>query len=157
LIVEVREIHTRREKAFGYDILANDENVYFRTYEEYGAGPNHYFFIIDSSTVGDGDFLKLTFLSESGAAFSLGGLWVYDSFFESVAVNEQIPLKMPLYVHFSKLKTLDEMKSYENFNCFSPVGQHSFITYGNKSIEETRKKFHNELKPTQMQIYLYLM
>ena len=43
LILEIQEIHNRRAAAYGYTVLINGHAVYFRTYQELGAGPNHFF------------------------------------------------------------------------------------------------------------------
>lgn len=80
LVMEVQEIHDRRVEVFGYTVLVNGHEVYFRTYEEMGAGPNHYFVRIDRK-LAPGGKMEVTFRNEGEALFSLGRVWLYDDYF----------------------------------------------------------------------------
>lgn len=80
LIMEIEEIHDRRVDVFGYSVLVNGHEVYFRTYEEMGAGPNHYFVRIGRA-LAPGGKVEVTFRNEGEAPFSLGRVWLYDDYF----------------------------------------------------------------------------
>jgi hypothetical protein len=136
LLVEVQEVHNRRPDAFGYTVLVNDREVYFRTYEEYGAGPNHYFVQVDP--VGAGP-VKVTFRSEGGAPFSLGKLWAYDNFFAGVAEREQIYRKMGLILSGELLKKPEQVQAYEGLQCYAPIGRLGFNGYGLGGLQQDRK------------------
>jgi hypothetical protein len=71
-ILEIQEIHQRRPQAFGYTVSVNGQPVYFRTYEELGAGPNHYFVRIPDALLTPGDALRFELTSAGAPAFSLG-------------------------------------------------------------------------------------
>lgn len=87
LILEIQEIHDRRPRAFGYTVAVNGQKVYFRTYEEVGAGPNHYFIQLPR-----GENIKniLTITSASSAPFSLGQIWLYENFFTTIEPQEKV-------------------------------------------------------------------
>jgi hypothetical protein len=80
VLLEIEEIHDRRKEVFGYTVLVNDEEAYFRTYEEMGAGPNHYFVRVPLKRA-DGGHLRVTFRNESEASFAIGRVWAYADFF----------------------------------------------------------------------------
>ena len=90
LILEFQEIHNRRPDAFGYTVMVNGEDVYFRTYQELGAGPNHFFVEVPSKFLDVSSPLKVTLRHEGGGAFSIGKVWVYEDFFEKVASAEGV-------------------------------------------------------------------
>ena len=146
LLLEVQEIHNRRPDAFGYMILANGKEIYFRTYQEYGAGPNHYFVQIPSETAGKSNSLDVTFRSEGGAPFSLGNLWAYENFFEGVAAQEKIYRRMGLIIPKDLMKTPEQRQGYAELKCYSPVGLLSFSGYGFGSLDENRKGLEKNLK-----------
>jgi hypothetical protein len=146
LLLEIREIHSRRQKAFGYTVLVNGKETYFRSYEEYGAGPNHFFVWADSSVVGKSGTSTISFRSEGGPAFSISEVWAYSDFFGRVVPQESVQRKMPLFVGFNNCNMAEKLKDYSDFKCYSPVGRLSFITYGSNSIDNTRSKLHEELK-----------
>jgi hypothetical protein len=95
-LLEVQEIHDRRPAVFGYTVLVNGTEVYFRTYEEIAAGPNHYFIQVPTD-VAPGGSLQITFHNESDAPFCIGRVWVYSDFF-GLAESEGTYRSMPLLV-----------------------------------------------------------
>jgi hypothetical protein len=80
ILLEIQEMHDRRPDVFGYTVSAGGEEVYFRTYEEVGAGPNHYFIEIPRERIGADDRLTVEVRSESDAPFNLSQAWVYPDF-----------------------------------------------------------------------------
>lgn len=86
VILEVEEIHNRRPGTLGYTVQVNGKDVYFRTYDEMAAGPNHYFVQIPAEIAAK-VALRVTFRNESDAPFSLSRLWAYSDF-ESLAKAE---------------------------------------------------------------------
>lgn len=95
LILEIQEIHQRRPQAFGYTVEVNGTPVYFRTYEEIGSGPNHYFVQIPA-THSSAKELRITLTSAGATAFSLGQIWLYRDFFATVDAAEQVYRPMAL-------------------------------------------------------------
>ena len=80
-VLEVEEIHNRQWQTFGYSVLVNEKEVYFRTYEEMAGGPNHYFVRIDRSLITDPKLVAITFRNRGEAAFRVSRLWLYADFF----------------------------------------------------------------------------
>lgn len=89
VLLEIQEAHDRRPEVFGYTVLAGGEDVYFRTYEEVGAGPNHYFIGIPRELIGTDDQLTIAIRSESQAPFNLSQAWVYPDF-DALAERENV-------------------------------------------------------------------
>lgn len=104
VILEFQEIHDRRPNAYGYTIAVDDTDVYFRTYQELGAGPSHFFVEVPAKLVRKGRPLNVTVRHEGGGAFSLGTVWAYDDFFAQVAEPESVFKKMGLLVSPSSVK-----------------------------------------------------
>ena len=77
LILEIQEIHNRRAAAYGYSVLINGREVYFRTYQELGAGPNHFFVEVPEDLLKSGSPLQITLRHEGGGPFSVAKLWVW--------------------------------------------------------------------------------
>jgi hypothetical protein len=94
-VLEVEEIHDRQWQTFGYSVLVNEKEVYFRTYEEQAAGPNHYFVRIEPDTVPDPGKIRITFLNRGNAPFRLSRAWLYADFF---ALADQEKIFQPLVV-----------------------------------------------------------
>ncbi len=138
LLLEVREIHNRRPRAFGYMVLVNGSELYFRTYEEYGAGPNHYFIAVPPELAAGGERLEVTFRSEGGAAFSLEQLWVYEDFFAQVAEREQVYRRMGLIIPHQLMKTAEQRDAYEGLTCYSPIGLLAFAGYATPGVDANR-------------------
>lgn len=98
LILEFQEVHDRRPNAYGYTLSVNGQEVYFRTYQELGAGPSHFFVEIPAVLSRPGQPLEVTVRHEGGGAFSLGTVWAWENFFERVAEPEAIYHKMGLLI-----------------------------------------------------------
>ena len=96
VLLEIQEIHNRRPDVFGYTVLVNDQEVYFRTYYEIAAGPNHYFVKVPADVTGRAPTLRVTLRNEGNGAFSIGKAWAYANFFEGIAQEEQVFRTMPV-------------------------------------------------------------
>lgn len=94
-LLEVEEIHNRQWQGFGYMVLVNGRETYFRTYEEQAAGPNHYFVKIDPALVSDPAKVEVTFKNCGGAPFRLARVWMYANFF---ALADQEQINQPLTI-----------------------------------------------------------
>lgn len=101
LILEIQEIHQRRESAFAYTVTINGIDSYFRTYAEKGAGPNHWFMALPESCL-TSDFITVTITSAGAPPFSLGRVWLYGDFFTTVDSLEEIYRPMMLMGKFDK-------------------------------------------------------
>ena len=137
LVLEVQEIHSRRPSAFGYMVNLNGEALYFRTYEELGAGPNHYF--VDIPATISATTLKVTFQNTGDWPFSLGSLWLHADFFETTALTEDIYRPLVLFGKFKK-------PSQHNFKSLAPQGELLLTNYGNKPYAQTRDEVRKKLE-----------
>ena len=137
LVLEVQEIHNRRPSAFGYRVNVNGEDLYFRTYEEVGAGPNHYFVSIPSAA--SGEALKVTFQNAGDWPFSLGRVWLHSDFFETTAQSEGVYRPLALLGKFKK-------PSGNEFKSFAPLGEFLLTNYGNKPHAQTRSEVRKKLE-----------
>jgi hypothetical protein len=148
LLIEIEEIHQRRPNAFGYTVQANGQDVYFRTYQEYGDGPNHYFLAIPAAIAGTRASVNLIFRNDGSAPFSLGRLWSYNDFFTRVAEREQVYRPMALYVH-EKLTDLVKdparRDAYAGLTCYAPVGVLTFLNYGSGNLVQQNAELRHSL------------
>jgi len=106
LMMEVEEIHQRRKQVFGYTVLVNGQEVYFRSYEEMGAGPNHYFVPIPKENLTSSS-IKVTFRNEGEESFSLARVWLYEDFF-TLAQEEGVTKKMSVIEEAFILRNQDD-------------------------------------------------
>lgn len=137
LVLEVQEIHNRRPRAFGYSVNVNGEDLYFRTYEEIGAGPNHYF--VSIPVPASGETLKVTFQNAGDWPFSLGRVWLHADFFETTAQSEGVYRPLALLGKFNKA-------SDKEFKSFAPLGEYLGANYGNKPYDHTRSEVRKQLE-----------
>jgi hypothetical protein len=165
LILEIQEIHNRRPEAFGYTVLVNGKEVYFRTYQELGAGPNHYFVEVPKELLKGHSPLEITLRHDGGGPFSIGKIWVYEDFFEKVAKPEQVFRPMGIIFPTSSIRLEGESESnrrqgegvelqriqkmqdaYSGFQDYGPCGFLNFAGgYGHIDPEEGRKGLLSEI------------
>jgi len=141
LLLEIQEIHNRRPKAFGYTILVNGKEVYFRTYEELGAGPNHFFVQVGPELLDGSEEARILIRNEGSTPFSLGHIWAYDDFFTHVAVLEKV--YRPMGILGGVLPQADPKPV---FTCFSPIGKLSIAQYGAGNVAREREKLIKDLR-----------
>ena len=94
VLLEIQEIHARRPQVFGYLVLVNDKEVYFRTYEEIADGPNRYFVQVPRDLAPQGK-VRVTLRNEGEAPFSIGQIWAYGNF-EELAAKDATWRAMPV-------------------------------------------------------------
>ena len=137
LILEVQEIHHRRPQAFGYTVNVNGQNVYFRAYEELGAGPVHYF--IKLPPIAD-RHLQITLTNAGNAPFSLGQVWLYENFFKDIDSQEKI--YRPLAMMGQSLTAISEKTT-----SFAPLGVYEdHINFGNQPKARVQKIVEDRLR-----------
>lgn len=166
VVLEFQEIHDRRPNAYGYTIAVDGTDIYFRTYQELGAGPSHFFVEVPAKLVRKGRPLDVTVRHEGGGPFSLGTVWAYDDFFARVAGPESVFKKMGLLVPPGSVKLDGEqagrgqrddawwLKRYhalqERFGGlkdFEPIGTHAFGgSYGGSDPYEGRRSIAQGLR-----------
>jgi hypothetical protein len=142
VVLEIQEIHNRRPDVFGYTVLVNDQEVYFRTYYEIAAGPNHYFVMVPTTVIGSSPFLRITLRNEGNGVFSIGQVWAYANFFQGIAKEEQVFRTMPVLfdprtqftepweeldrigsdLDYAIEKVKDYQARYVDTTCYGPVG-----------------------------------
>lgn len=79
LLIEIQEIHVRHPQVFGYTVEVNGIEVYFRTYQEVGTGPNHYFIDVPRRLAPDGR-MNVTLCNQGEAPVAIGRIWAYGDF-----------------------------------------------------------------------------
>ncbi len=153
LLLEFQEIHTRRPEVFGYTVLVNGKEVYFRTYEEYGGGPNHFFVQVPKELVSGEEPVRVTLRSESSAPFSIANVWAYHGFNRHVAEREKVYRPMALH----GLRPVKEGDK-QSFESFSPLGSLSIASYGSRHPEAGRdsliKKLNDDTSVGEMSVWL---
>jgi len=165
LILEIQEIHNRRPEAFGYTVLVNGKEVYFRTYQELGAGPNHYFVEVPKEFLRGRSPLEITLRHDGGGPFSISKIWVYEDFFEKVAKPEKVFRPMAIIFPTSsirlegesdanrlqgegvELQRIQKMRAaYSGFQDYGPVGFLNFAGgYGHIDPEEGREELLSQI------------
>lgn len=154
LILEFQEIHNRRSAAYGYTVLINDREVYFRTYQELGAGPNHFFVEVPENLLTSRSPLHVTLRHEGGGAFSIAKVWAWEDFFETTAKTEQVFKPMGLLLPPGAIKIdgkpvkpktdeewaalfEEQKKRFAGLKDYSPVGTLAFGgSYGGRDPKE---------------------
>ncbi len=153
LLLEFQEIHNRRPDVFGYTVLVNGEEVYFRTYEEYGAGPNHFFVQVPEELVSDQGPVRVTLRGESSAPFSIANIWAYHDFNKTVAEREEV--FRPMALHGLKPVKEGDKPAFESF---APLGTLSIASYGSRDPEAGRssliKNLNTDAAESEMSVWL---
>lgn len=139
VLLEIEEVHNRRPQAFGYTVSVNGHPVYFRTYQELGAGPNNYFVAVPPAMTAGSGPLRISIRSEGDAPFSVARLWVYEDFFGTVAISEKVYRPMALYGF--KLPV-----SREGFESYSPVGRIRAVQYAAHPVAAGRQRIRETLR-----------
>lgn len=140
LLLEFQEIHTRRPVVFGYTIHVNGQELYFRTYEEYGAGPNHFFVEVPAARLAGAPTVQVTLRSAGGGAFSLGQVWAYADFSSTTAAAEGVYRPMGL-LGFRLAKDTPKPR----FTSFSPIGTLTIGQYGSGLPAQVNQKMRDAL------------
>lgn len=138
LLLEIEEVHNRRPDAFGYRVTADGEAIYFRSYQEYGAGPNHYFVHIPAAQASGSGSVRIALRSEGGAPFSIGRVWAYDDFFNRVARPEGMFRPMGLVIPHERMTNASQRAAYAGLRNYAPVGLLGFAAYGFGNADEQR-------------------
>ncbi len=136
LLLEFQEIHTRRPVVFGYTIHVNGLELYFRTYEEYEAGPNHFFVEVPAARLAGAKSVRIALRS----AFSLCQVWAYADFFSTTAAAEGVYRPMGL-LGFRLAKDTPKPR----FTSFSPIGTLTIGQYGSGMPTQVNQKMRNAL------------
>ncbi len=138
-LLEIQELHDRRPDAYGYTVLVNGKEVYFRTYQEMGAGPNHYFVNLPLDILGDDETIEVTLRSDGGAPFSLGRVWIYGDFFSGLAVEEGVYRTMGL--NWPETQDFSEAKWGMDFKSYGPIGFRDVggVLFANSGFESSKQ------------------
>ena len=139
LILEVQEIHSRRPKAFAYTVSVNGTDVYFRTYEEVGAGPNHYFIRIPAAAA-LGEALHITLTSAGAPEFSLGRVWLYADFFTTIEPQENVYRPLAL---MGMVATAPGVGGPGRD--FAPFGEYRDVNFLNVPAKNVQQRIHDQL------------
>lgn len=166
ILLEVQEIHNRRPQTLAYTIQVNGKDIYFRTYDEMSAGPNHYFVQVPVSLANKG-FLSIVFRNESNAPFSVAKVWAYGDFnalahaevtYQPMAVAEDATWLLNDFVtkgadvtpkrsKFDKetdIKAWDVLKKRMSGTGFAP-SIFTNISYGNMTFSDVKKLIDKDL------------
>lgn len=145
VILELREAHDRRPQAFGYELRVNGSPVYFRTYQELGAGPNHYFVRIPSKVRGTKPEMTLGIHALGEGAFSLETLWMYENYFEQVGALEPHDERMGLVIPHVHLRHPGEIESYRQLRDYELTGSLGFAGYGHEPLAKHERTLSERL------------
>jgi hypothetical protein len=141
LLLEIQEIHTRRPVVFGYTVLVNDQPVYFRTYEEYGAGPNHLWVAVDARHLTEPNRARITLRNAGSGTFSVGQVWAYGDFFTRVEAREDVYRTMGVLG-----QKLPAVSPRPTFRQYGPIGNFTIGQYGSQPPEQVREKVETALR-----------
>jgi hypothetical protein len=141
LLLEIQEIHQRRPVVFGYTVLVNDQPVYFRTYEEYGAGPNHFWVAVDARYLNEPNRARITLRNAGSGAFSIGQIWAYGDFFTRVEAQEGVYRTMGVLG-----QKLPKVSPRPSFRQYGPIGNFTIGQYGSQPPEQVRDKVETSLR-----------
>jgi len=139
ILLEIEETHNRRLQAFGYTVSVNEHPVYFRTYQELGTGPNHFFVAVPQKFTKGSGALRISLRSDGSAPFSIARLWVYEDFFETTAATEKVYRPMALYGFKLPL-------SRKGFISYSPVGRIQVVQYASQPTETGRTRIRETMR-----------
>lgn len=140
LVLEFQEIHIRRPRAHGYAVAINGVDAYFRTYDEIGAGPNHFFVRVPAAALVPGKDLTVTVTSAGNQPFSLGQVWLYGDFFAVADRQEQVYRPMAMMG-----QSLDSIT--ETTTSFAPLGVYEdHINFGNRPKAAVQKIVRHRLE-----------
>lgn len=166
VILEIQEIHNRRPDAFGYTVLVGGKEVYFRTYQELGAGSNHFFVEVPAEMLKEGSPLKIALRHDGGGAFSIGRIWAYEDFFEKVAKPEEVARPMGIFFPSGVIKLEGESEGkkkkgagveldrcqkmkevFSGFTDYAPIGVFAFAGgYGHVDPSVGKKDLSERLR-----------
>ena len=140
VVLEFQEIHIRRPQAHGYTIAINGVDAYFRTYDEIGAGPNHFFVRVPAAALASANALTVSVTSAGSQPFSLGRVWLYADFFTVADPQEKI--YRPLAMMGQSLTTITEKTT-----SFAPLGVYEdHINFGNQPQAKIHKIVEERLR-----------
>ena len=146
LLLEIQEVHLRRPDAFGYWLIADGKEVYFRTYQEYGAGPNHYFVQVPGIAGVGPASTRITLRSEGGAPFSIGRVWAYEDFFTRVARPEGLFRPMGLVIPHELMTNASQRAAYAGLRNYAPISLLGFAAYGFGNAKDQRELMERHLR-----------
>ncbi|MFD2330567.1 Ig domain-containing protein [Cohnella sp. GCM10020058] len=175
LTLEFQEIHDRREDAFGYRIFVDGTAVYFRSYEAYGSGPNHFFVHVPETITSSKSSVTVTLTNVGESRVSLGQVWAYSQFEDLIDQENAVdpmgivlmnPLYDPKYGDFTtsdyssdldKVTDLKETYAGDYRLYGSEIGLAFDIRYMKFSEEELRSRIDYVLqlsRDSDMPLYL---
>ena len=98
IFFQVTEVHDADLRTFGYTILIDGSETYFRTYEPISSSPNCYFFAVRRSDVSDLKNVRVRIVGEGKNPFSIADVVAYRDIFSSFE-EEGLSDKMTVYLH----------------------------------------------------------
>lgn len=92
-MIDIEEIHLRRDGAIAYSVYINGREVFGRTYDPNADGPNHSFFDIPADVVGNSDRLQVRIVSKCDNEIRIRRVWAISDP-ENLAQQQGISQKM---------------------------------------------------------------
>ena len=145
VLLEIREIHEALEQGFGYSVLVNGREVYFRTYEQIASAPNHYFVSVDRASIGDLSDVKISFVSECSTTFAISAVWAYTNFSE-LTEEQGVYQNMGIYLYSANsLETAAErVEPYQEYEYdLFDIGVMFRLDYMNLTVEAALEQLTN--------------
>lgn len=170
--LEIQEIHNRSEKAFGYSVIVEGTEVYFRSYDEASSGPNHYFVNIPTTLTQSKASISVAFENYGSSRINFGKIWAYSDF-DSIMNRENVYRKMNVGLlqkntsftfrdYNNDLQLILDLKSRHNkaYNLFnSTLGMAFEIHYMQINQDELQRRINylfSLSKDSGMPLYLNL-
>lgn len=135
MMIEIMEVHDSNYVAFGYQVLVNDKEVYFRTYEEIASGTIHYFIPFSRDLATNPAKVKISIISKDDSRFNIGKIWGYNDFY-ALADQEGTLTKMGINLFcdqdISKANTF--MKTFNGYTSFTAGSLYGY-DYMNNTVD----------------------
>ena len=101
-MLDIEEIHLRRDNAIAYKVFINGQEVYGRTYQPMADGPNHAYFDVSAEVVGDRDTMTVRIVNMTEGELRLRRVWAISDP-ETNAAEQGIDKKMDVVLMLNQL------------------------------------------------------
>lgn len=161
-MIDIEEIHLRTDSAISYGVYINGVEVYGRSYAVIADGPNHAYFDIPASVVGDSGKLTVRIVNRTDSEVRFQRVWAISDP-ETVAAQQGIDKKMdvvlmlneqPNNLNMEYLKSLvDSYKCAGMYN-IGLCWEIQYLQWGKKQTETWLNNVFNASIYTGATLYL---
>lgn len=142
-MIDIEEIHLRNDGAIAYSVYINGTEVYGRTYAPNADGPNHAYFDIPASLVGNSDTLNVRIVSKCDNEIRIRRVWAISAP-EKLAQEQGISKKMdvvlmlnymPNNLNYTYLKSLVESYQCDGMYNVGLCWEINYLQWGKEKTE----------------------